>query len=133
MGSGVGRRLIVCEQGYRGSAETQFADVLYIIRELTRQLSDPGVDLALRGLAVTWALEAGPVPAVTLGERCLDTLPDPRATVVMLLAEGVSVSVEEPDLRALGADPGGLMSGIECLQRGELVSRWGRYEGIWFM
>jgi len=117
------RYLAVVERGYRGSVETQFADVLYLVRELNRQFG--GLDLSLRGLAVTYAVAAAPVaPAVGV-----DALPDPRASLRTLLDEGVAVTVADADLAAAGL-PGDvpLLPGVV---RG--AARWSDYRAVWFL
>lgn len=122
--------LAIVERAYRGSAETQFADVLYLVRELNRQLK--GIDLLLRGLAVTYAVPAS-VPVIVLGDQKLDTLPDPRASLETLIAEGVTVSVEEPDLAAFGLDGDRLLPGTRLVAAGETALRWNDYLGVWFL
>lgn len=123
--------LIIIDRAYRGSVETQFADVLYFIRELSRQLG--GIDLLLRGLAVTYAVK-GSCTAIRLADRDVTTLPDPRRSIQTLLDEGVTVFVEEPDLAALGLSDGDrLLSGARLVQIGELALRWSTYLGVWFL
>lgn len=124
--------LMIVERAYRGAVETQFADVLYFIRALNRQSG--GVDVALRGLAASYAVTGGCVPAIVVAGRTLDTLTDPRRCVTDLLADGVTVWVEEPDLAALGPSTRGrLLPGVRCLAAGRLVARWPSYERVWFM
>ncbi|WP_026424624.1 hypothetical protein [Actinokineospora inagensis] len=117
------RYLAIVERGYRGSVETQFADVLYLVRELNRQLD--GLDLSLRGLAVTYAVTADPVPPVV----GLDTLPDPRASLRTLLDEGVTVTVTDDDLAAAGL-PGDVQL-LPGVVRG--AARWTDYRAVWFL
>jgi hypothetical protein len=124
------RTLAIVERAYRGSAETQFADVLYLLRELNRQLG--GVDVALRGLGATYALAAGEAPSMRVGERELATLPDPRRSLATLLDEGVAVLVEEPDLAALGATTDRVLPGVQCLPAGEVTALWPEYRAVWF-
>ncbi|KUJ66253.1 hypothetical protein ACZ90_39170 [Streptomyces albus subsp. albus] len=120
------------ERAYRGSVETQFADVLYFVRELNRQTG--GIHMALRGLAAGYAVRTDYTPAVRLGKRTLDTLPDPRAAVAEMIAEGTTVWVEEPDLAALGASAADrLLPGVHRLPAGGLASRWPAYRQVWFM
>ncbi|MEU1944107.1 hypothetical protein ABZ554_17085, partial [Streptomyces sp. NPDC020125] len=69
------RWLVIVEKAYRGSIETQYADVLYCVPDLHRQSG--GCDVALRGPAVGYALDTGPRPTLRLGNRTLDTLPHP--------------------------------------------------------
>ncbi|MFD7547961.1 hypothetical protein ACFV0R_01520 [Streptomyces sp. NPDC059578] len=125
--------LVMIDRAYRGSVETQFADVLYFIRELNRQVG--GLHLALRGDAVTYALTAPEhTPSVQLGSRELDTLPDPRRSVRTLLEEGTAVWVERTDLERLG--PGAadrLLPGARLAGPGELARSWSSYHRVWFM
>ncbi|MFI9629736.1 hypothetical protein [Streptomyces sp. NPDC052042] len=125
--------LVMVERAYRGAVESQFADVLYIVRELNRQLG--GVHLAFRGQAVTYAVEApGHEPVLTLGSRTIDTLPDPRRSVRTLLDEGVSVWAEQADVDRLGASlPDRLIPGVRTLRPGELAASWPTYTQVWFM
>ncbi|MDT3399154.1 hypothetical protein RKE29_21315 [Streptomyces sp. B1866] len=128
-----GRWLVMVERAYRGSVERQYADVLALVPQLHRQ-SGGGVDLALRGLAASYALQpAGDEPPVRLGGRDLDTRTDPRALVRTALAAGVAVLVEEPCLAALGRSAAGrLLPGVRVLPGGALASSWPRYEEVWF-
>ncbi|OEV21087.1 hypothetical protein AN219_27310 [Streptomyces nanshensis] len=125
--------LIIVERAYRGSVETQFADVLYFIRELNRQTG--GLHLALRGLTATYALEAPSYePTVRLGSRRLDTLPDPRASIREMLDDDAVVWVEEPDLARLGPTARTrLLDGVRCAAQGELTLRWAEFPRVWFM
>jgi hypothetical protein len=123
--------LAIIERGYRGSAETQFADVLYLVRELNRQLG--GLDLLLRGLAVTYAAP-GPGPTIEVAGRTLDTLPDPRESLRTLIKEGVQVRVEEADLNALGLTKcDGLLPGVELASWDVAAQLWNDYRDVWFL
>ncbi|NUS85232.1 MAG: hypothetical protein HOY75_21505 [Streptomyces sp.] len=127
------RWLVMIERAYRGAVERQFADALSLVTELHRQ-SVGGTDLALRGLAVSYALTTDYEPAVRIGGRTLDTLPDPRATVRDILAAGVAVLVEEPDLTALGRTAADrLLTGVRVVEAGGLAARWSSYEQVWFL
>ncbi|GAA4656353.1 hypothetical protein GCM10023347_02210 [Streptomyces chumphonensis] len=125
--------LVLVDRAYRGSVETQFADVLYIIRELNRQTG--GLHLALRGHAVTYAVAAPEYePSVHLGSRTLDTLPDPRRSVRTMLDEGATVWVEEADLQRIGPKAASrLLPGTRTAAPGELALRWFSYSQVWFM
>lgn len=124
------RALGIVEQAYRGSAETQFADVLYLVRELNRQLGR--LDIALRGLAVTCAVATPPPPGIALADRAVP-LPDPRASVRTLLADGIAVSVDAADLRALGLDPDRLLPGVRSEEPAATAGRWADYDAVWFL
>jgi hypothetical protein len=124
--------LLIVERAYRGGVEAQFADVLYFIRELHRQSG--GADLALRGLAASYAVDTGFVPALRIAGATIDTLTDPRQGVRKLIAEGAGVWVEEPDLAALGRHARDrLLPGVRCLAGHGLAVRWPEYERVWFM
>ena len=125
------RTLAIIEQPYRGSLETQFADVFYLLRELNRQLR--GMDVALRGLGATCALQSDRRVELRVGAQAIDVLPDQERSVRALLDEGSSVWVEEPDLLALGATRDRLIEGVDCLARGATLLRWPNYHSVWFI
>ena len=124
------RALGIIEQGYRGSAETQFADMLYLAREKRRQLGC--LDIALRGLAVTYAVATDFDPGLELGGRRVAG-PDPRASILTMMGDGATVSVDAGDLRALGLGPGRLLPGIRCDEPEEATRRWADYDAVWFL
>lgn len=125
------RYLAIIERGYRGSVETQFADALYLVRELNRQLG--GIDLVLRGLAVTYAV-AAPPSVLRLADRSVDTLPDPRASLCTLISEGVGVCVEGADLNTLGlTKEDGLLPGVRYTPWEETALQWADYAQVWFL
>lgn len=128
-----GRVLAIVERGYRGALEKQFFDELYLATELHRQLG--GLDILLRGQAVTYALDAPPVPPLRIGNRTVDTLPDPRQGLRTLLDAGVGVWAEEPGLAALGAagSPGRLLAGIQVAPEGGTAARWTDYRMVCFL
>jgi len=128
-----GRVLAIVERGYRGALEKQFFDELYLATELHRQLG--GLDILLRGQAVTYALNAGPPPPLRIGNRTVDTLSDPRKGLRTLLEAGVGVWAEEPALAAVGAggSPGRLLRGIRVARDGELAARWTEYRMVCFL
>lgn len=126
------RCLAIVDRAYRGGVETQYADTLYLARELNRQLA--GLDLLLRGLAVGYAVSTAPPPPLRLAGHLVDSLPDPRRSVRTLLDEGVGVWVEEPDLVGLGPTAGErLLPGVGRVEPGELALRWPDYERVWFL
>jgi len=123
---------MIVERAYRGAVESQFADVLNCLRELHRQSG--GIEVALRGLAASYALRSTFTAAMRLAGTEVDTLSDPHAVLSQLLRDGVPVWVERPDLDALGQSaPGRLLPGVRCLPCNGLVARWAGYERVWFM
>ncbi|MGW5642058.1 hypothetical protein ACWEV3_07450 [Saccharopolyspora sp. NPDC003752] len=123
--------LMIIERAYRGSVESQFADVLYFVRELHRQSG--GVDIELRGPAAGFAVDTEFEPAIRIAGRVLDSLPDPRHSLRQLLDDGVGVRVEEPDLAALGPSARDrLVPGVHVVPANEPASRWPDYERVWF-
>lgn len=123
--------LVIVERAYRGAVETQFSDALYFLREMNRQMER--LDLALRGLAVTYAVDAPPVPAVRVPSRHVATLPDPRRSVAALLDEGVTVTADVGDLRRLGLGADRLLPGVACADTSLLAPAWADYDGVWFL
>ncbi|MCX5203706.1 hypothetical protein OG897_19890 [Streptomyces sp. NBC_00237] len=128
-----GRVLAIVERGHRGALEKQFFDEFYLAAELHRQLG--GLDILLRGQAVTYALNAGPPPPLRIGNRTVDTLSDPRKGLRTLIEAGVGVWAEEPGLAAVGAahSPGRLLDGIRVARDGELATRWTEYRMVCFL
>lgn len=123
------RALAIVERAYRGSVETQFADVLYLIGLLHRQLER--VDVAVRGLAVTYALEVEDRPCITVGSRTLYTLPDPQRSLRHLLEQGTTVYVDGNDFDRLGLVSGRLIAGVR--RERDLAALWPGYDAIWFL
>lgn len=123
--------LAIIERAYRGSVEIQFADVLYKAREFNRQLGR--LDVALRGLAVTYAVEGQFDPSLHLGPRPLDALPDGRRSVKDMLDDGITVYANGPDLAALGVEQGRVIPGVRCDDTGDLARRWAQYDAVWFL
>jgi intracellular sulfur oxidation DsrE/DsrF family protein len=123
--------LAVVDRVYRGSAEAQFFDALYGVLVLGEQLG--GVDVVLRGTAVTAAL-VPPVEAPRLRVGSLDVpAPDSRASVAEMLARGVTVYVDEPSVRAFGLGPDAVLPGARLVDTGELAGRWSDHDGVWFL
>lgn len=126
------RSLAIVERAYRGGVESQFFDALYSAVELNRQLG--GLDILLRGMAVTYAVETGPVEPPRFGGETVDTVNDPRKGLRDLLAADVGVWVEEPDLAALrltGTDR--LAAGVRTAEAGEMAARWPEYRLVFFL
>lgn len=126
------RWLVVMERAYRGAVESQYADGLNFIQDLHRQSG--ACDLALRGAAVGYAVETGFEPSVRIGDRTLDTLPDPRAALTRMLADGMTILAERDGLDALGATARArLLPGVRVVTPGELAASWPSYTQVWFM
>ncbi|AEM82830.1 hypothetical protein [Streptomyces violaceusniger] len=124
--------LAIVERAYRGAVEKQFADALYLALELHRQLG--GIDILLRGQAVTYAARDAHVPPLRLGNRVIETLTDPRGDVLRLLDAGVRVYAEEPGLAAYGLDgEGRLLDRVRPMPADEAAARWSTYRMVCFM
>jgi len=123
--------LVVIEHGYRGSAEVQFSDLLYVCQGLHSRLG--GADLLLRGGAVSFAVETGPVAPLRIGARSLETAPDPRRSLRALLAAGVRTRVDEADLIDRGFTVDRLISGVAAGDSAELAAQWPDYQRVWFL
>ena len=123
--------LVVIEHGYRGSAEVQFSDLLYVCLGLHSRLG--GADLLLRGGAVSFAVEAGPVPPLRIGARLLETAPDPRRSLARLLAAGVRAWADEADLNHRGFTADRLIDGVAAADGAELAAQWPEYQRVWFL
>ena len=124
------RVLAIVERGYRGALEKQFFDELYLATELHRQLG--GLDILLRGSAVSYALAADPPPALRVGNRSIATLSDPRSGLRLLLDAGVGIWVEQPALTALRS-PRPVLEGIRLAAEDEMAARWGEYRMVFFL
>jgi hypothetical protein len=123
--------LVVLERGYRGTVEVQFSDLLYVCRGLHRQLG--GLDLVLRGSAVTFAVDAAPVPPLRIAGHELRATADPRASLRGLLADGVRAWVDEEELGRRGLRTDRLVDGVESGAAAELAALWPDYERVWFL
>lgn len=124
------RTLAIVERAYRGVLEKQFFDELYLAAELHRQLG--GLDLLLRGPAVSYAVAAPPVPALRIGDRTVATVTNPRAHLRTLLDAGVRVWAEESS-RAAYAPGTALLEGVATAADGELAGRWPDYRMVCFL
>ncbi|MCL6292859.1 hypothetical protein [Streptomyces sp. 43Y-GA-1] len=127
-----GRVLGIVERAYRGAVEKQFFDVLYMAVELHRQLG--GMDILLRGPAVTCALRAAETAPLTFGGRVLDTLSDQRRDLRALLAAGVRVLVQEEDLTDLGLGPADLVdAAVRPVTSAQLSGWWPHYRMVSYL
>nr|BCN28643.1 hypothetical protein [Streptomyces sp. SANK 60404] len=122
--------LAIVERAYRGAVEVAYFDALYLGLEIHRQL---GLDVLLRGEAVTYALDAAPAPPVTIGGRVLETLGTPRDDLARLRDAGVGIWVEEDGLASLGIGRDRLIDGVRCAAPGELAARWPEYDRVFFL
>ena len=124
--------LVIVDRGYRGSAEGQFFDALYGVEMLGDQLG--GMDVVLRGTSVTAALAgASPPPALRVGPTVVTTLADPRRSVAALVEKGATVYADAPGLAGLGLADAPLLPGVIRTDTAMLATRWGTYEGVWFL
>jgi hypothetical protein len=129
--SGAGNTLLVIERAHRGAVESQFANVLFFVRELHRQSG--GVDVVLRGLAAGFAVRGTFRSSLPIAGRMLESLPDPQCHVRGLIQDGATVWVEEPDLAALGPSARErLLPGVSTVAAHEITSRWSTYGRVWF-
>ncbi|NGO12377.1 hypothetical protein G5C60_33430 [Streptomyces sp. HC44] len=122
--------LAIVERAYRGAVEVAYFDALFLGIEIHRQL---GLDLLLRGEAVTYAVDAPPPEPLLVGKRLLDTLDAPRADLLRLRDLGVGIRVESEDLAALGLSADRLIDGAECVAAGEFTACWPDYDRIFFL
>ncbi|MEV6960361.1 hypothetical protein AB0M97_14410 [Streptomyces sp. NPDC051207] len=122
--------LAIVERAYRGAVEVAYFDALFLGIEIHRQL---GLDLLLRGEAVTYAVDAPPPGPLMVGRRPVDTLDAPRADLLRLRDLGVGIRVEHEDLAALGLGEDRLIDGVECVAAGEFAVRWPDYDRIFFL
>ncbi len=126
--------LAVIERGYRGSVEVQYGDLLYVCRGLQSVLG--GVDLVLRGSAVTFALAPGAEPAAPPAHEPdaePGRVPDPRAGLAGLIAAGSRVWVDEPDLCAIGCAHAALLPGAERRDTDLMSELWPEYREVWYL
>lgn len=124
--------LAIIERAYRGAVEKQFVDALYLALELHRQLG--GMDILLRGQAVTYAASRARVAPLRLGSRVVDTLSDPRGDVRRLLDSGLRVYAEDHQLTAYALDGAGdLLDGVQRIPADEAAARWSAYRMVCFL
>lgn len=126
------RALAIVERAYRGSVETQFSDALYCAFLFHRHLG--GLDVLLRGPAVSYAARAGRAPELRLGRTTFNSVTDPRKGLDVLLESGVGVWAEEPDLLAHGlAGEDSLLPGVRSVPGGSMAARWAGYRAVFFL
>ncbi|WP_369390553.1 hypothetical protein AB5J72_25155 [Streptomyces sp. CG1] len=122
--------LAIVERAYRGAVEVAYFDALFLGIEIHRQL---GLDVVLRGEAVTYAVEAAPAPPLKIGGRLLEALDAPREDLLRLREAGVGIWVEEDGLAALGIGRERLIDGVRCAAPGELAARWPEYDRVFYL
>lgn len=135
------RTLIIIDKAYRGGLEAQFVDSVYFSRELNRQMGDlsspepeGGLDLYLTGLAVTYAFDEPPPPAVELAGLEVGTLTDSRSTIRALVSEDVRVWTDGDELRRLSPRGGReLIPGVRLTATADMTLRWPEYRHVWFL
>ncbi|WP_062209439.1 hypothetical protein [Streptomyces sp. NBRC 109706] len=126
------RVLAIVDRAYRGAVEKQYADSLYLALELHRQLG--GMDILLRGQAVSYAARHAEVPTLRVGERELTSLTDPRRDVERLLEAGLRVLADETALHTWGLDgPDALLPGVERTTARRTAERWADYRMVSFL
>ncbi|WP_447038495.1 hypothetical protein [Streptomyces sp. DSM 118878] len=131
------RALAIIERAHRGALETQFSDALYCAFLFHRHLG--GLDVLLRGPAVTYASRTARTPRLRLGDRVVDTLTEPRGGLGVLLEAGVRIWAEEPGLRAHGLDGDGpdgdgpLLPGVGSVAAGAMAARWPDYRAVFYL
>ncbi len=126
------RGLAIVERAHRGALETQFADALYCAFLFHRALG--GLDVLLRGAAVTYAGRAAVTPVLRLGNREIGTLTDARSGLQALLDAGSRIWVEEPDLSEHGLSGDGLLTpGVQSVPAGVIAARWPDYRAVFYL
>jgi hypothetical protein len=123
--------LAIIERAHRGAVEAQFYDTLFIAVLFKSSLG--GLDLLLRGMAVTYALTEARTPDLRLGDRTVTTLSDPQAGLRNLIDERTSVYVEEQDLAALGRSAADLIPGVRPICGTVLATRWPEYAQVLYL
>jgi hypothetical protein len=126
------RSLAIVERAYRGAVETQFSDALYCAFLFHRHLG--GLDVLLRGPAVSYAAAAAQAPELRLGTSTFSTVTDPKKGLDVLLESGAGVWVEEPDLLAHGlAGEDSLLPGVQRVPGGAMAARWAGYRSVFYL
>ena len=124
--------LAVLDRAFRGAVEGQYFDALYGVQEFHALLGR--IDLALRGLAVTLAVEEDAYrPVLDIGQSTVDTLPDYRGSVRRMVDSGIVVLADAGDLERLGFDPAEVVAGVRVLDTTALAASWPAYDGVWFL
>jgi hypothetical protein len=126
------RALAIVERAHRGAVETQFSDALYCAFLFHRHLG--GLDVLLRGPAVSYAARAAQAPPLRLGNTVFSTVTDPRKGLDVLMESGVGVWAEQPDLLAYGlAGQEALLPGVRSVPGGSMAARWAGYRAVFYL
>jgi hypothetical protein len=126
------RALAIVERAHRGAVETQFSDALYCAFLFHRHLG--GLDVLLRGPAVSYAARAGQAPPLRLGNTVFSTVTDSRKGLDVLMESGVGVWAEQPDLLAYGlAGQEALLPGVRSVPGGSMAARWAGYRAVFYL
>ena len=132
MPSPLGRALVIIERAHRGAVEKQFADSLYCTYLFHRDLG--GLDLLLRGAAVTYAARAAEPPVLRIGHEDLSTSTDPHAGLRTLIEAGVDVYAEQEALAALRLDREDRLLGSVCrIGASAMAVRWASYRSVLYL
>ncbi|GIJ73830.1 hypothetical protein [Virgisporangium ochraceum] len=126
------RGLAIVERAYRGAVENQYADALYCAYLLHQHMG--GLDILLRGPAVSYVAAAPAPPGLRVGDRVVRTLSDPRAGLRRLIAAGVGVWAEEQDVLALGLSTEDCVAvGVSMTDSAEMTRRWDGYWSVFYL
>jgi hypothetical protein len=126
------RGLAIVERAYRGAVENQYADALYCAYLLHQHMG--GLDILLRGPAVSYVAAAPAPPVLRVGDRVVRTLSDPRAGLRRLIAAGVGVWAEEQDVLALGLSTEDCAAvGVSMTDGAAMTGRWDGYWSVFYL
>ncbi len=126
------RGLAIVERSYRGAVENQYADALYCAYLLHQHLG--GLDILLRGLAVSYVAAAPSPPGLRVGGRLVRTLSDPRAGLRRLIEAGVGVWADERDVLALGLTAADCAAaGVSTTDGAAMARRWDGYWSVFYL
>jgi intracellular sulfur oxidation DsrE/DsrF family protein len=122
--------LAIIERAFRGTAEQQYAHVLWLVHGLHRL--SPMV-VVLRGTAAAYAL-AGPGAApLRVGGAAWGRLPDYQAAVARLTADGARVVVARSSLRELCIDDRQLLAEVQKVDDEEIAVLVEGCDRVWYL
>jgi hypothetical protein len=122
--------LAVIERSHRGTAEQQYAHVLWLASALSTQTS---MTVLLRGTAAVYALATEPPVPPIAGSVPLGISPDYRAAISRLLGRGCEIYVSSSALRQIGADKLPVLSGVRRIPDREIAGLVARHSQWWFL